>query len=53
MTPLFMHYKLTSQADVRQARRASKDNDAGALEPKVRDLGRVVQQADVGDDVGF
>ncbi|GAA5953455.1 hypothetical protein JCM8115_000530 [Rhodotorula mucilaginosa] len=33
MTPLFMHYKLTSQADVRQARRASKDNDAGALEP--------------------
>lgn len=33
MTPLFMHYKLTSQADVRQARRASDDNDAGALEP--------------------
>ena len=33
MTPLFMHYKLTSQADVRQARRASDDNDAGELEP--------------------
>ncbi|GAA5980570.1 hypothetical protein JCM10908_001692 [Rhodotorula pacifica] len=33
MSPLFMHYKLSTQADVRRARRANGDNDAGALEP--------------------